>query len=100
MRHYVATKLSWLSQRIHRPPTSEPSPAPSAETGLTASQNRIAEDGKEWNWDDATARLSHAMDTGGAYAWAETVVQEVEAEAEQGRREREELIRAGIKSRS
>ncbi|KAF7966058.1 hypothetical protein HWV62_40250 [Athelia sp. TMB] len=100
MRHYVATKLSWLSQRIHRPPTPEPLSATSADAVVAASQDTIAEDGKEWNWDDATARLSHAMDTGGAYAWAETVVQEVEAEAEQGRREREELIRAGIKSRS
>lgn len=101
MQHYVATKLSWLSKRIHRPSVPESSPDLPIDIKPTPSLRETrAEDAKEWKWEDAQVRLSEAMDKGGAYAWAETVVQEVEAEAEQGRKERAELIRAGIKSRS
>ncbi|KZP11937.1 hypothetical protein FIBSPDRAFT_870823 [Athelia psychrophila] len=102
MRYWVATKLSWLSVRINRQlsPDSpaEPSSPPSASP--TASKDRPTEEVEPWTWDGAAARLGHALDSGGAYAWGEAVGRELEAEAEKGRLEREALVKAGAKSRN
>lgn len=102
MRYWVATKLSWLSQRIHRQILSDSPAEPSSSLALsTAAPTDSAPGGEgDWSWDEAEARLGKALDTGGAYAWAKAVGQEIEAEAEMGRREREGLVKEGLKSRT
>ncbi|KZP09322.1 hypothetical protein FIBSPDRAFT_900616 [Athelia psychrophila] len=88
MRYWVATELSWLYMRINR--RLSPDTPPNL-------PHRPAEDGGAWTWDGAEARLGHALDTGGAYAWGEAVGRELEAQA--GRPEREALpFRAGRQS--
>lgn len=81
MRNLVLTKLSFISRRIHRAFASDED-----SEYLLSPPSDVEID---WKWEDAEQRLGEAMDKGGAYAWAETALREMELEAAKTRRERE-----------
>jgi len=74
IRHVITTKLSFITYRIYRQP-----PELSSESG-SLSVGDI-----NWKWSEAEERLNTALEKGGAYAWAEAVMKEMEHEASKER---------------
>lgn len=82
MRHSILTN-STIAQRVYRHVSSLDGDLPFENTPSSEGEGE-----GDWTWPEAEKRLDSAMDKGGAYAWAEAALVEMEREAEKNRRER------------
>jgi len=70
MRATVITQLPYLSHQIRRPHDDSEAPLSAPDTDANL----------EWQWTEVEKRLNKALDEGGASAWVETFVAELERE--------------------